>query len=60
MFNSKLFFQKEFDRYGLKDLGRRKGKLILRHIYDVLHPLFPSEEDNCSTEFKQYSSSSDM
>jgi hypothetical protein len=51
--------RKEFDRYGLKDLGRRKGKLILRHIYDVTHPKYDSEEANCVGDSEQYYDSSD-
>ncbi|XP_022174461.1 uncharacterized protein LOC111036656 [Myzus persicae] len=51
--------RKEFDRYGLKDLGRRKGKLILRHIYDVTHPKYDSEEANHVGDSEQYSDSSD-
>uniref|UniRef100_A0A2S2N7L0 Structure-specific endonuclease subunit SLX4 n=1 Tax=Schizaphis graminum TaxID=13262 RepID=A0A2S2N7L0_SCHGA len=50
--------RKEFDRYGLKDLGRRKGKLILRHIYDIIHPIHDSEEAKCTGESEQYSDSS--
>ncbi|XP_060873200.1 uncharacterized protein LOC132947037 isoform X2 [Metopolophium dirhodum] len=51
--------RKEFERYGLKDLGRRKGKLILRHIYDVTHPKYDSEEAKCVGDSEQYSDSSD-
>ncbi|CAI6372250.1 unnamed protein product [Macrosiphum euphorbiae] len=51
--------RKEFERYGLKDLGRRKGKLILRHIYDVTHPKYVSEEAKCVGDSEQYSDSSD-
>ncbi|KAL5233888.1 hypothetical protein ACI65C_001298 [Semiaphis heraclei] len=51
--------RKEFDRYGLKDLGRRKGKLILRHIYDVTHPKYETEEAKCVGDSEQYSDSSD-
>ncbi|VVC41566.1 BTB/POZ domain,SKP1/BTB/POZ domain,Structure-specific endonuclease subunit Slx4 [Cinara cedri] len=53
--------RKEFDRYGLKNLGRRKGKLILEHIYDILHPSNSSQGDNSNTntEPEQYSDLSD-
>ncbi|KAE9529527.1 hypothetical protein AGLY_011623 [Aphis glycines] len=50
--------RKEFDRYGLKDLGRRKGKLILRHIYNITHPMNDTEEVKCIEESGQYSDSS--
>ncbi|XP_025205811.1 structure-specific endonuclease subunit SLX4-like [Melanaphis sacchari] len=51
--------RKEFDRYGLKDLGRRKGKLILRHIYDLTHSIHSSKEANSIGESEQFSDSSD-
>jgi len=50
--------KKEFDRYGLKDLGRRKGHLILKHIYETLHPVSNSKEVICNTEMEQFSDSS--
>ncbi|XP_065338364.1 uncharacterized protein LOC135938576 [Cloeon dipterum] len=34
--------QKELDRYGIKHLRRNQAKLILRHIYDELHPKLSS------------------
>ncbi|CAB3377887.1 Hypothetical predicted protein [Cloeon dipterum] len=34
--------QKELDRYGIKHLRRNQAKLILRHIYDELHPKISS------------------
>lgn len=38
-----IIFQKELNKYGLKALKRRQAKLILRHIYNELHPLVPVE-----------------
>uniref|UniRef100_A0A1B6D098 Structure-specific endonuclease subunit SLX4 n=1 Tax=Clastoptera arizonana TaxID=38151 RepID=A0A1B6D098_9HEMI len=39
-------FNKQLKKYGLKTaLGRRKGKLMLRYIYDQLHPLVPETKE---------------
>ncbi|XP_034256910.1 uncharacterized protein LOC117654406 [Thrips palmi] len=36
--------KKELQKYGLKPtLGKRKGKIMLRHIYNELHPWVPLE-----------------
>ncbi|XP_050524764.1 uncharacterized protein LOC126896212 isoform X2 [Daktulosphaira vitifoliae] len=40
-------FMKELDRYGLKpNLGKRKGKQLLKYIYNELHPNATSKEYN--------------
>lgn len=37
--------QKELDKYGLKpNLGKKKSKLLLRYIYNQLHPLISEDE----------------
>lgn len=34
--------QKELDKYGIRNLKRHQAKLILRHIYNELHPIVPA------------------